>query len=97
VTGWETWLVDAQAGSTLAAGAATPAPAARTPRPAGSGDEWFVLDGQVGFGPEEPHTILDVHAYRCDPGRYPAGGDRATARAQTRLLRWVRGGHLQVA
>jgi hypothetical protein len=97
VTGWQTWLLEAQAGSTLAAGAGAPAPAARTPRSAGSGDEWFILEGQVGFGPDEPHTVLDAYGYRCDPARYPAGGDRATARAQTRLLRWVRGGHLQVA
>lgn len=87
VTGWQTWLVVAEEGATLA----TTGDADGTP----AGDEWFVLDGEVAFG--DGGVVIGRHGYRCDPARYPAGGEPATASSATRALRWVRGGHLTLA
>ena len=85
VLGWETWLVDASPGVTLA-------------RPGDSdraGDEWFVLEGSLLTEATGGRSELEPYGHWCDPSRYPVGGSvLVSGQAGVRALRWVVSGVL---
>lgn len=96
VLGWETWLIEAEAGVTLA-----------HPEPDGVvgpvGDEWFVLEGSLRFRTSSTSTAaqdepisrdLARHGHFCDPYAYPAGGTEVVAAEPVRALRWVVSGRI---
>lgn len=99
VLGWETWLIEADAGATLA-----------HPDPDGVsgpvGDEWFVLEGTLRFvlgsasgGAEVDVDVREIsrHGHFCDPHAYPAGGAEVVTSEPVRALRWVVSGRISTA
>lgn len=78
VVGWETWLIEADAGAMVASPGSGQA----------VGDEWFVLAGSLASGDGGPS--LGQHGHWCDPESMPVGGAVLTAGPEgVRALRWI--------